>query len=132
MAVDIDKARKAKQRIEWQLRWKESTPSNEQIAEAFSSHENLGLYCIVNTAEDEQFISASSELSAMILSRMSGHIQAIGNGRSWKAYDKSYKWTKSFLRCAQEVVDSGYLGLIYPDGEYAVTREGIFGPDTEV
>ena len=102
-----------------------SSPSNEEVAQAFSHSRNLKLHCIVNSAGRELFVAAQSCRDAKILSLHHGHLQALGNGRCSAKEMKRYigRAPQEFLDKAKAVVNGREPGIIWTAGYFSENRD---------
>jgi hypothetical protein len=113
---------------EYRLFREKCEPSNFDVIGAFAPSDHLKLFCVVNTAKSEQFVLASSCGNAKILSKMSGHIEAMDTGRCWSGWERAVPrhLSEKQLEAVQAAIQDRAPGVIWFKDDFVILRHGVY------
>ena len=113
---------------EFRLFRKKVEASNLDVIGAFAPSDHLDLFCVVNTAKAEQFVIASSDEYAKILSKMSGHIEAMDTGYCWRGWKRSVpsRLNEEQLAAVQQAIKDRLPGVVWFKGDDVIMRHKVY------
>ena len=101
---------------------------NADLVRAQVEEGDLDVFCILNTNDRPQFVIAKNARYAKLLSRQSGHIHHLSNGRAYFAEKVPRLASRAFLSSARRAAADRTPGIVEQRGNHAVMGDRVYSP----